>query len=189
MSGIRLAGLTDFPYCGNNVSVIAAQRSSDLLRVLLFAVAVGLAPGCTLFDDILPGTPFTPDQPKAEVAVVGQVNIDTITMSREGCSAGSVLFWGIAQNIGDLDVDDVIIEIDALGADGGVLDTYRGNVFNGDVTPATEASETAEATIQISGTSLAVDQSGTFSVCTRLAAGSVTGTASRFDFIVIEEIE
>ena len=63
-----------------------------------------------------------------------------------------------------------------------VLDTYRINVFNGEVTDADRATETA----QIAGTSLAVDQSGTFSVCTRLSAGSVAGTAYRTDFIVVE---
>ena len=40
--------------------------------------------------------------------------------------------------------------------------------------------------VQIAGTSLAVDQSGSFSVCARLSAGSVAGTAYRTDFIVVE---
>ena len=191
MSGSRFADLTDFPRCGNNVPVIQAQRYSSLSGVLLLAVAVGLAPGCTLLDDILPGTPFTPDQPKAEVTVVGGINIDSITVSREGCSAGSTLFWGIARNTGDLDVDDVFIEIDALGANNGVLATYRVNVFNGEVSEvaAVPVTDPPAAPIQIAGTSLTVDQSGTFHACTTLPAGSVAGTAYRTDFIVITEIK
>lgn len=188
MSDGRLAGLTDFPRCGNNAPVIPGQRYSRAFGVLLLAVAVGLAPGCTLFDDLTSGTPFTPEQPKAEVTVVGQINIDSVTASREGCSAGRVLLWGIARNTGDLDVQDVFLEIDALGPDGGVLDTYRVNVFNGEVVEGTEATETTPGTAQIAGTSLAVDQSGTFEACTRLAAGSVAGTAYRADFIVVTEL-
>lgn len=169
--------------------MIQAQRCSRPSGVLLLAIVVGLAPGCTLFDDLTSGTPFTPDQPKAEVTVVGGINIDTATRSQVGCSAGRAILWGIARNTGDLDVDDVFIEIDALGADGGVLDTYRVHVFNGDVTTATEATETTEATSQAAGTSLDVDESGTFHACTRLGAGSVSGTAYRTDFIVISEIK
>jgi len=163
--------------------------------VLLLVAAVGLAPACTLLDEVFNGTPFTPDQPKAEVTVVGKINIDTVTVAQEGCSAGRVLLWGIARNTGDLDVDDVVIEIDALDADNRVLDTYRVNVFNGNVieaTAATEATETTpatEGTAQVAGTSLAVDESGNFQVCTRLAPGSVGSTAYRTDFVVINEAE
>lgn len=155
--------------------------------MLLLAIVVGLAPGCTLLDDATSGTPFTPDQPKAEVTVVGRINIDSVTMSQAGCAVGSALLWGIARNTGDVDVDDVFIEIDALDAGNGLLDTYRAHVFNGEVT-VVEGALPADTT-QLAGTSLAVDQSGSFSVCTRLAAGSVAGTAYRTSFIVINEIE
>ncbi len=73
--------------------------------------------------------------------MVGEINIDVATAGTPDCAAGSTLFWGIARNTGDLDVDDVFIEIDALNAGNGVLGTYRVNVFNGEVTPATEATD------------------------------------------------
>ena len=145
---------------------------------LLLAAAGALAPGCTLFGDA-----FLPEQPQAEVTVVGEINIDRATVDSLDCSAGDTLFWGTARNTGDLDVDDVFIEIDALDSGNGVLGTYRVNVFNGEVTPATEG------TVQVVGTSLAVDQSGSFWVCAQLAAGSVAGTAYRTDFIVSSKIE
>lgn len=151
---------------------------------MLLAAVVALAPGCTLFSDT-----FLPEQPKAEVTVVGEINIDRATVSGPDCAAGRTLFWGIARNTGDLDVDDVFIEIDALDAGNGVLGSYRGNVFNGEVTPGTEGTETTAATAQISGTSLAVDQSGTFSVCAPLSPGAVAGTAYRTDFIIVNEVE
>ena len=145
---------------------------------LLLAAAVALAPGCTLFGDA-----FLPEQPQAEVTVVGEINIDRATVDSLDCSAGSTLFWGTARNSGDLDVDDVFIEIDALDSGNRVLGTYRANVFNGDVTAATEE------TVQVAGTSLAVGESGSFRVCAPLAAGSVAGTAYRTDFIVVSEVE
>jgi len=178
VSGSRIAGLTDFPRCGNNAPVIRGHRYSRISGALLFAALVVHAPGCTLFGDA-----FLPEQPQAEVTVVGEINIDRATVSLEGCSDGRALLWGIARNTGDLDVVDVFIEIDALDSSNGVLDTYRVNVFNGEAPPP------AAGEAQIAGTSLAVDQSGTFQVCTRLAAGSVAGTAYRTDFIVITEIE
>jgi hypothetical protein len=147
---------------------------------LLLAVAVVVAPGCTLFGDT-----FLTEQPQAEVTVVGKINVDSATVDQEGCSSGRALLWGIARNTGDLDVDDVIIEIDVLGANGGVLDTYRANVFNGEVTEV--KGDSPDTTFQVAGTSLAVDQSGSFQVCTRLSPGSVAGTAYRTDFIVINE--
>lgn len=189
MSGGRRAGLTEFPRCGNNAAVIRDLRFSRLSGVVLLIVALALAPGCTLFDDLFEGTPFTPDQPVGEVTVVGKINIDSVTVSREGCSAGRVLLWGIARNTGDLDVEDVTIEIDALGANSVVLDTYRVSVFNGQVAAATEESEDTEASPQTAGTSLAVDESGTFHACTRLAPGSVVDTSYRTQFIVVSEIQ
>jgi len=184
VSGGRRAGLTDFPRCGNNAPVIRSRRYSAFSRALLVAAVVGLAPGCTALDDILPGTPFTLDQPLAQVTVQGEINIDPITAESEGCSPGGTLLWGIAKNTGDRDLDDVFIEIDALSAGNAVLGSYRVNVFNGEVTTGAE-----EDAVQIAGTSLAVDQSGTFSVCTNLGYGSVAGTAYRTDFIVIDELQ
>jgi len=159
---------------------------------LLLAAVVGLGTGCTLFDEFLPGTPFTPDQPVAEVTVVGQINIDRAT-ANQNCSVGSALLWGTARNTGDSDVDDVFIVIDALNSANVVLDTYRVNVFNGDLSEiATSSSSTTTTTVKpipTAGTSLAVDQSGTFEVCTRLPFGDVAGTAYRTDFIVTVEIK
>lgn len=163
---------------------------------MLLVAVIGLAPGCTLFDKIYPGT-FGTEQPQAEVTVVGRINIDPATGKTAGCAAGRALLWGIARNTGDLDVDDVFIEIDALDANHAVLDTYRVNVFNGEVsevTPPTTTTTTTTTTppeppIQIAGTSLIVDQSGTFAVCTRLSFGAVADTAYRTDFIIIDKTE
>lgn len=176
-------GLDRLPALRKNAPVIRSQRYPRLSGALLIAAVVALATGCTLLDEILPGTPFTPDQPLAEVTVVGQINIDPVTLDQEDCPAGSALLWGTAKNTGDLDLVDVFIEIDALNSGGGVMGTYRTNVFNGEIVEATEE------TVQIVGTSLAVEQSGSFSVCARQSAGSVAGTAYRTDFIVTSELE
>jgi len=190
MSSGGAAGLTEFTRCGNNAPVIRSQRFSRLSAVVLLAVAIGLAPGCTLF-----GEPFVTDQPAAEVTVVGKIYIDSASGQEVGCSAGRVLLWGTARNTGDLDVDDVHITIDALDASNGVLGSYRVSVFNGEITEITTTSTTTtattatEGTVQTAGTSLAVDESGTFSVCTGLEAGSVAGTTYRTDFIVVNEIK
>lgn len=157
---------------------------------MVLAAVAGLAPGCTLLDEILPGTPFTPDQPVAEVTVQGRINIDRSTGSQEGCPAGRALLWGVARNTGDLLVDDVFIEIDALDSGKRVLDTYRVHVFNGEVTEIEAPTpEDPEATVTVAGTSLIVDQLGSFEVCTRQAYGSVAGTAHRTDFNIVEVIE
>jgi hypothetical protein len=153
---------------------------------VVFAAAVALLPGCTLLDEVLPGTPFTPDQPRGEVTVVGKINVDGVTRGSADCATGRALLWGIARNTGDVDVDDVYIEIDALDGGGNVLGTYRTHVFNGTVTEVTGA--TPEDTVSLAGTSLLVDQTGSFSVCTNLGAGAVVGTRYRTDFILIEEV-
>ena len=169
--------------------MIQVQRYFRLSGVVLFSVAVGLAPGCTLFGDA-----FLPEPPQAEVTVVGEINIDRVTVTiednpltveNEHCSAGSALLWGIARNTGDLDVVNVTITIDALNANNAVLDTYSGYVYNGEFTEA----DPKTGTPLIFGTSLVLDQSGNFSICTRLSAGSVAGTAYRTNFTVIDKIE
>ena len=195
MSGSRLAGLTDFPRCGNNAFVIQFQRCSSLSRFLLLAVVVGLAPGCTLLDDILPGTPFTPEQPVAEVTLQGAINIesttagmtyfDPVAQTDQFCSAGSALLSGIVRNTGDMDVVNVTITIDVLGANNAVLDRCRGYVYNGEFTPADPATG---APLSF-GTSLDLDKSGSFAVCSRLSAGSVAGTAYRTNFTVPVNVE
>jgi hypothetical protein len=141
-----------------------------------------------LFDDVLPGTPFTPDQPLAEVTVVGEINIDRATSSSTTCSAGTALLWGIARNTGDLDVDDIYITIEALNSGGGVVGTYRTHVFNGEITEITPATETQPA-VSSAGTSLTVDQSGSFAVCTGQPFEAVASATYRTDFIVIDEIK
>jgi len=190
LSGSRLAGLTEFPRCGNNAPVIHVQRYFSLSGVLLLSVAVGLAPGCTLLGDA-----FLPDQPKAEVTVVGSINIDSTTAEMtyfdpvartdRSCSAGSALFSGIARNTGDQDVVDVTITIVALDANNAVLDTYHGYVYNGNFTPA---DPDTGAPLSF-GTSLDLDQSGNFAVCARLSAGSVASTTYRTQFTVIEAVK
>ena len=180
----RQVGLTDFPRCGNNASVIRGLRFSRCWAALSLAAAVGLLPGCTLLDSVLPGTPFTPDQPLAQVTVVGEINVDPATGNQDGCSPGKALLWGNAKNTGDVDVTNVFIEIDALTADKGVLGSYRTNVFNGVITGGTPEDPNTNA-----GTSLTVGQSGTFAVCANLSAGSVAGTAYRTDFIVLDVLK
>ena len=138
-----------------------------------------------MLDDVLPGTPFTPDQPLAQVTVVGEINISSAS-GATGCSAGRALLWGIARNTGDLDVNDVFIEITALDANNVALGTYRTNVFNGDLVTVTGA--TPEESTTVAGTFLAVDQAGSFEVCTNQAFGSVAATTYRTDFIVVGEI-
>jgi len=182
----RAAGLTGLPRCGNNAAVIHPHLRTRVFGAFALAAALCLAPGCTLLDEVLPGTPFTPDQPLAAVTVVGGINIDVAHGSKDGCSSGETLFWGVARNTGDLDVDDVYINIDALNSGGGVIGTYRTHVYNGEVTEVTPATET-EPAVMAAGTSLTVDQSGTFSVCARVSVGAVAGTAYRTDFIVIDE--
>jgi hypothetical protein len=142
------------------------RRGSLLARFLLLSAVVGLAQGCTALDDYLPGTPFTPDQPEGEVTVVGVINNDRVEESTDDCATGGTLLWGTARNTGDVDVDDVFIVIDAFGADGALLGTFRTNVFNGEVVAADPE---VPGSFDVASTSLGVDQSGTFSVCTHLS--------------------
>ena len=192
MNLCRPAGLTEFPCCANNDAVNRGHRSSRFFRAALLALALGAAPGCTLFDRF--GTSFTPDQPVAAVTVEGKIQndrgsglvyVDPDTgKTFVKCTEGMTLLWGYARNTGDKDVVDVFIEIDALNANKTVLDTYRVHVFNGQV-----AGGTPEDPGQIAGTSLVVDQSGTFSVCTRQPFGSVADTAYRTQFIVLDTLK
>jgi len=162
--------------------VIRGHRSFRIHGVLLLAAVVGLAPGCTLFGD-----KFLPEQPQGEVTLQGMINVDSASGLTEECAAGAAMIWGTARNTGDVDVDDVFIEIRAYDANNGLLGTYRTNIFNGEITEVAGATE--EDAVSIAGTSLAVDQSGTFSVCTNLSAGSVAKIAYRTDFIVIDVAE
>lgn len=152
---------------------------SGRARGLLLAAAVCLAPGCTLFDDYMPGTPFTPDQPVKELSVVGEVNVDRSSGSRT-CPDGRAVFWGIVRNTGDVDVDGVSIVVDAYDAAGNRLGSFTGSVFNGTVEEEDLFSDTA-------GTNLEVDQSGSFSVCSTLGFGSVARAEGRADGFVIED--
>jgi hypothetical protein len=143
---------------------------------------VASAPGCTLFDSVLPGSPFTPDQPKAEVTVDGDIHVDVSTGG--DCPAGRTLLWGTARNSGDVDVDDVYITIEALDGNRNVLGSSRVHVFNGVVSGGT----TPEEPIQTAGTSLTVDQAGTFAACSGVPAGAIAATSYRTDFLVISEL-
>jgi hypothetical protein len=156
--------------------VIHGYRYSRISGAVLLAAVVALAQGCTIFDV------FLTEQPLAEVTVVGEINIDRVTADKENCPAGSTLFWGIARNTGDLDVDDVSIEIAALDSGNRVLGRYRAHVFNGEISVGTE-----EGALEVAGTSLAVDQSGSFEVCAQV--GSVAGTTYSTDFTIITETQ
>ena len=149
----------------------------------MLAAILGLAPGCTLFDDYLPGTPFTPDQPAAEVTVQGGINSDRTAGGAESCTPGGTVFWGTARNTGDVDVDEVFITINAFDAAGNVLGSYRTNVFSGTITEGTAVGASASVS-----TSLLVDQSGVFEVCTSLPFGSVARTDYHTDFLVIQPV-
>lgn len=151
-----------------------------LLRAVLLSTAAVLASGCTLFDDYMPGTPFTPDQPKAEVTVQGEINIDR-SGGGDDCPPGGTIFWGIARNSGDVNVDDVSITISAYNAAGDLIGSFRDHVYNGDIEESeTGSSATAE-------TNLEVDQSGSFQVCTTVSFDSVARAEYQTDFIVIED--
>jgi hypothetical protein len=172
------------------------RRFPRFSRTILLAVALGFAPGCTALDDYLPGTPFTPDQPEGEVTVVGPINADRIEQSTEKCAGGGTLFWGTARNTGDLDLNDVFIVVDAYGPAGALLGSFRTEVFNGEVVEASDTAATgadAAATdataTDIASTSLDVDQSGTFDICTSLPYGSVARTEyhTGFTVVVLEE--
>jgi hypothetical protein len=174
------------------VQVSQGRRFPRFSRTFLLAVAVGLAPGCTAFDEILPGTPFTPDQPEGKVTVVGPIYADRIEQSNENCAAGGTLLWGTARNTGDSDLNDVFIVVEAYDPSGALLGSYRTAVFNGEVVEAadtTGAAATDAAATTTASNSLAVDESGSFSICTPLPYGSVARTEYRtgFTIVVLEE--
>lgn len=157
---------------------------SRFSRALLVAAFLGLAPGCTLFDDYLPGTPFTPDQPVAEVTLEGEIAVDQSSGNTDACSSGGTILWGMVRNTGDLDVDDVFITVEVFDASDTLLGSYRVNVFNGEVITAAD-----ESSVDSFSTSLVVDQAGVFEVCSSISAERVARTDYRTDFIVIDEIE
>ena len=167
------------------------RRTSACAWALPLLAALLLAPGCTQWDDWLPGTPFTPDQPEGEVTLAGEMHIDPITVSGEGCAPGGTILWGLVRNTGDLDVTDVSISIDVFDGAGGFLGTYGGDVYNGEV-------ETVEledgSTIDIVGTSLTADpdgngQSGSFNVCTPVPYGAAARTEYLTSFRIVETVE
>lgn len=146
-----------------------------------FAVAWLLLPGCTLFDDYLPGTPFTPTQPVAEVTVDGGIQTSLITApTGEGCVPGGTAFWGRARNTGDVDVVDVSITIEAFAGNESFLGSFSGSVFNGDVVDNPDGADSY-------GTDLEVDQSGSFTICTTIPFGAVARTEYLTHFVVIDE--
>lgn len=156
---------------------------SPRVRAVVLAAALLLAPGCTYLDrfENVPGTPFTPDQPEAEVSVVGEIAIGAVEKDSEGCILGGTLFWGSARNTGDQDVNDVRIDIEAFNAAGALLGTFSGSVFNGTVD--VDDTDPAKPIIRAQ-TSLAIDQAGTFSVCSPLPFGSVDRAEYRTSFVV-----
>jgi hypothetical protein len=158
-----------------------ARLSRRFAQAWLCAALLASAPACTLFDDYLPGTPFTPDQPEAEITLQDVIHVDPIRRSTESCPAGGTIIWGYVRNTGDLDVDELEIIIDVFGPSGALLASFRDHVFNGEVV----AGE-GEGSIDAASTSLAVDQTGTFNICTPLPAALVFRTDYRTEFIIIE---
>lgn len=154
-------------------------RRLHLLPIVLLAAAVGLGAGCTLFDDYMPGTPFSLDQPVKELSVEGEINIDSAGGSGS-CPAGRAVFWGTVRNTGDVEVEGVSIVIDAYNSAGALLGSFSGSVYNGTIETNDDESITAE-------TSLEVDQAGVFEVCSSLAFGSVARAEGRADGFVIED--
>jgi hypothetical protein len=144
----------------------------------VLAAAICTAPACTLFDDYLPGTPFTTEQPIMQLSVVGEVNVDRSSGTDE-CPAGRALFWGLVHNTGDVDVDGVTIIVDAFDAAGAQIGSFSGDVFNGNVETSASGSATAETTI-------AVDESGTFEICSSLGFDSVARAEGHASGFVIE---
>jgi hypothetical protein len=156
-----------------------------LVGLLLSVAALALTPGCTKWDDWLPGSPFTPAQPEAEGTLTGAMNAERIAESTTGCTPGGTVFWGQVTNTGDMDVTEVSIAIDVFNAAGVSLGTFGGTVFNGEVeTDVTDP----DHPIVIAGTSLVVDQSGTFTVCTPVPYGTAAHTEYQTRFIVVEEV-
>jgi len=151
---------------------------------LLCVAALVLASGCTALDDYLPGTPFTPDQPEAAVTLTGEMHADRISAPTTGCPPGGTVFWGQVTNTGDLNVTEVSIAIDVFDAASASLGTFGGSVFNGDV--VTDDTD-PDNPIVVAGTSLEVDQAGTFTVCTPVPYGTAARTEYRTRFIVVEE--
>jgi hypothetical protein len=155
-------------------------------RALGLAAGILLVSGCTKWDDWLPGSPFTPDQPEGAVTLTGKMNVDPITSSGPGCPPGGTVFWGTVMNTGDLDVTDVEITISAYDGAGGLLGTFRDDVYNGEV----EEIELDDGTkVTVVGTSLDVDQSGTFNVCAPVPSGGVARTEYQTSFVTVETVK
>ena len=152
-------------------------RRSLVTRALLVAAVLGVAPGCTALDDYLPGTPFTLDQPAAEVTLVGVINVDTVGGGGLDCPPGTAVVWGSVRNTGDVDVIDVFIDISAFGPTGALVGTFRDHVFSGEIIAATDPGLSDSAS-----TSLVVKQAGSFEICTALPASSVARTEYRTEF-------
>lgn len=158
--------------------------STKLMRALFSVTLCALAPACTGFDDFLPGTPFTLKQPKGAVTLVGEIHADAVPSGSAVCDPGSTMLWGSVRNTGDVDVDEVFIEIDVFGPGGAFLGRYGGDVFNGDTVSIGE-----ENPVEVALTNLAVDQVGIFQVCAAVSAGSISRTEYRTSFVVIETSE
>jgi hypothetical protein len=155
-----------------------------VVRTLLAAALLAPAGGCTAIDDYVDGTPFTPDQPVALVELQGPVNRDLVGPGSATCAAGTTVLWGWVKNTGDLDVDDVTAVIDAFGPTGGFLGSFRDKVYNGEVTAGEDS-----GSLDTASTSLTVEQSGSFTVCTSLPFGTVARVEFRTEFIVIDTSE
>lgn len=158
--------------------------STRLMQALFTVTLCALAPACTGLDDFLPGTPFTPDEPTAAVTLVDEIYADVVPSGSAVCDPGGTMLWGSVRNTGDLDVDEVFIEIDVFGPGGGFLGRYGGDVFNGETVSIGE-----EDPVEVALTNLAVDQTGYFQVCAGVSAGSISRTEYRTSFVVIERSE
>ncbi len=156
--------------------------SAATARALLVAVLLAALPACTLFDDYLPGSPFTLREPAGEVTVEGEVVPYPILTASEGCNPGGTVFTGRARNTGDVGVSDVSITLDVFDASGAVLGSFSGGIFNGTIADDPDGFSTF-------GTDLEIDQLGAFSVCTPIPFGAAARTEHFTQFVVVDTSE
>lgn len=159
-----------------------------LARLRTAAVLLGVvcAASCTALDDdpwdkYIAGTPFTFDDPQGAVTLLGELQDDPSPGGEHTCPAGTTFYWGEARNTGDVDVEGVKAVIEVFDAGGRSLGQFRGNVYLGEVTTT--------GTLETSSTNLAVDESGSFLVCTSVPWGGAARAEFSAEFDVVETEE
>lgn len=159
------------------------RRQFPLTSIGRAAVALALAlalPACTLFDDYLPGTPFTLDQPEAAVFMIS-LSADRIAETTGNCVEGGTVLSGSVRNFGSFLVEDVYIVIDVFGAAGVFLGSFRDHVYNGTLVVGEDDAPDRP------GTSLDSGEAGYFLICTPVPFGSAESVEYRTEYVVVEE--